>query len=54
MYNYGGYLVYKDFKVFMDGRADLYYNYNYHDYFAISNLDGDYKNIISKAIILII
>lgn len=48
MYNYGGYLVYKDFKVFMDGRADLYYNYNYRDYFAISNLDGDYKNIINK------
>lgn len=47
-YNYGGYLIYKDVDVFIDGRADLYSKYNYKDYYIISDLRGDYEKTIDK------
>ncbi|MBR3049431.1 MAG: hypothetical protein IKG58_02610 [Bacilli bacterium] len=47
-YDYGGYLVYKDIKVFIDGRADLYSEYNYKDYLDISRLNNNYNNLIKK------
>lgn len=48
MYNFGGELVYHDIKVFVDGRADLYSNYNYKDYLNISLLKKDYVKLIDK------
>lgn len=48
MYDYGGELIYNDIDVFIDGRADLYTNYNYKDYLNISNLQGDYIKVIDK------
>ena len=48
MYNYGGELVYKDIKVFVDGRADLYSKYNYKDYLNISTSSGNYIKLIEK------
>ena len=48
MYDYGGELIYNDIKVFIDGRADLYTNYNYKDYLDISNLNKDTKKLINK------
>ena len=45
-YDYGGYLVYKNIPVFVDGRADLYSSYNYSDYLGISNLSGEYEDLI--------
>lgn len=47
-YDYGGYLIYRDIPVFMDGRADLYSKYNYHDYYNLSLLRGPYESILSK------
>lgn len=48
MYDYGGELVYNDIEVFIDGRADLYSNYNYKDYLNISNLKSNYVALINK------
>ncbi len=48
LYNFGGYLIYNDIDVFVDGRADLYSNYNYKDYISISNLENNYKELIKK------
>ena len=48
MYNYGGELIYNGIKVFIDGRADLYSNYNYEDYLNISKLESDYVKLINK------
>lgn len=45
-YDYGGYLVYKNIPVFVDGRADLYSPYNYSDYVNISKLYGEYEDLI--------
>lgn len=47
-YDYGGYLVYQNIPVFVDGRADLYSPYNYPDYVCLSNLQGDYEEIIHQ------
>lgn len=47
-YDYGGYLIYNNIKVFIDGRADLYSNYNYKDYYSISNLDSSAEKMITK------
>ena len=46
MYNYGGDLIYNDIPVFVDGRADLYGKYNYKDYLALSNLNGDFTALL--------
>lgn len=48
MYNYGGELIYNDIPVFIDGRADLYSNYNYLDYLSISDLRVNYIDLIEK------
>ena len=48
MYDFGGELVYHDISVFIDGRADLYGKHNYKDYLKISNLRGNYEELISK------
>ncbi len=47
-YDYGGYLIYCNISVFIDGRADLYSNYNYKDYYKISSLAYGYEKIIKK------
>ena len=47
-YDYGGELIYNDVLVFIDGRADLYSNYNYQDYLNISLLQGDYIKLLGK------
>lgn len=48
MYDDGGELIYHDILVFIDGRADLYSNYNYEDYLSISNLEKNTSNLIEK------
>ena len=48
MYDYGGELIYNDIKVFVDGRADLYYIVNLNDYNNISLLHDDYEKLINK------
>ena len=47
-YDFGGYLVYQNIEVFVDGRADLYTNYNLKDYYNISSLSKDYIKLIDK------
>lgn len=47
-YDYGGYLIYQDILVFVDGRADLYSRYNYQDYYNLSMLKGLYEEILKK------
>lgn len=47
-YDYGGYLIYQDIPVFVDGRADLYSGYNYQDYYNLSMLKGHYEEILKK------
>lgn len=45
-YDYGGYLIYRDIPVFIDGRADLYSKHNYRDYYYLSKLEGDFIRIL--------
>lgn len=40
-YNYGGYLIYNDIKVFIDGRADMYSKYNLNDAILLQNYGYD-------------
>ncbi len=47
-YDYGGYLIYKDIPVFIDGRADLYSLYNYEDYLDIDDLAYKYDKLLKK------
>lgn len=47
-YDYGGYLVYNDISVFVDGRADLYSKYNLADYQDLSLMNGDYIELLEK------
>ena len=47
-YDYGGYLIYNDIDVFVDGRFDLYSKDNIRDYYDICNLNGDYIKLINK------
>lgn len=47
LYDYGGYLIYNDIDVFIDGRADLYSKYNYRDYLDISH-NINTKGLINK------
>lgn len=46
-YDYGGYLIYKNIPVFVDGRADLYSPYNYSNYINISKLYGKYEDLLN-------
>lgn len=45
-YSYGGYLIYRDIPVFIDGRADLYSKYNYRDYYHLSLLETDFVSLL--------
>lgn len=45
-YNLGGYLIYCDIPVFIDGRADLYSHYNLRDYYSLIHLDGDFPSLL--------
>lgn len=47
-YDYGGYLIYNDIPVFIDGRADLYSEYNYEDYLELTNFSYKYDDILEK------
>lgn len=47
-YDYGGYLVYKNIPVFIDGRADLYSEYNFEDYLDISNASYKFTKYLKK------
>lgn len=47
-YDFGGYLIYEDINVFVDGRADLYTNYNLKDYYDICNLSNNYVKLLDK------
>lgn len=41
-YNYGGYLIYNDIKVFIDGRADMYSKYNFRNAVDLAKYGHDY------------
>lgn len=41
-YGFGGYLIYNDIPVFIDGRADMYSKYNFKDAVDIENHGYDY------------
>lgn len=45
-YDYGGYLIYNDILVFIDGRADVYSKYTLKDTFDLQN--NGYKYILDK------
>lgn len=47
-YDYGGYLIDKEIKVFIDGRADLYSKYNYKDFYHLTFLNQNYLEILEK------
>ena len=47
-YDIGGYLIYKDIKVFVDGRADMYSDYNLRDAVNLEQLKDSPKKIINK------
>lgn len=44
MYDLGGELIYHSIDVFIDGRADLYSDYNYADYLDIIQLKSGYQD----------
>ena len=41
-------MIYQGILVFVDGRADLYSDYNYQDYYNLSMLKGHYEEILKK------
>ncbi len=47
-YDYGGYLIDKNIKVFIDGRADLYSKYNYKDFYHLTFLNQNYLEILEE------
>ena len=47
-YGLGGYLIYNDIKVFVDGRADMYSKYNLKDVIALDMLEQNPEDIINK------
>lgn len=47
-YDYGGYLIYNDIKVFVDGRADLYSNGVLVEYVDLYRLNSGYEKVINK------
>ncbi len=47
-YDYGGYLIYQDIPVFIDGRADIYSNYNLRDFNQIIWLNDGFEETISN------
>ena len=47
-YNYGGELVYNEIPVFIDGRADLYSNYNYLDNLSLRLFKKNFYKLLDK------
>ena len=47
-YDFGGYLIANDIKVFIDGRADMYSNNIFADYLDLSSLNSDPEVILNK------
>lgn len=47
-YDFGGYLIYNDIKVFVDGRADMYSSYNLKDAINLSKLGTGVEEILDK------
>ena len=47
-YGAGGYLIYKDIPVFIDGRADLYSDYNYRDSLDIMYYKESFNTKLNK------
>lgn len=47
-YTWGGYLIYKDVPVFVDGRADLYSGNIYPDYIDIDLIHENFKDLLNK------
>lgn len=47
-YNSGGYLMYKDISVFIDGRADIYTSINLRDGFILNRGGASYLTLIDK------
>lgn len=47
-YDYGGYLIYRDIPVFIDGRADIYTDLNYRDYYYMTMLQSDFKQLLER------
>ena len=45
-YNVGGYLVYQDINVFIDGRADIYTPINFQDYLDISSVNHKIDSLL--------
>ena len=46
-YDYGGYLIYKNIPVFIDGRADFYSDIgSYRDYFRLTHLEDGYEKVL--------
>ena len=48
VYDFGGELIYNDIKVFVDGRADLYSNYNFKEYLVIADFNTGVLDFIEK------
>lgn len=47
-YDFGGYLLYNEIPVFIDGRADIYSSYNMKDFKKISNCDYGFKETLEQ------
>ncbi|MEG1987250.1 MAG: hypothetical protein RR047_02175 [Bacilli bacterium] len=47
-YDYGGYLIYNNIPVFIDGRADMYSKYNLRDAVKLAFLKGEYQAILDN------
>ena len=51
LYNYydiGGYLLYKEIPVFIDGRADIYSKYNTMDFTNVSEGNYGFEDLLTK------
>lgn len=48
VYDYGGYLIYKDVQPFIDGRADMYSGHTLEDYDKIAHLRENALELIEK------
>ena len=47
-YNWGGYLLWKGYKVFIDGRADVYMDDFMNEYVLAYQLRGDWRRPLEK------
>lgn len=47
-YNFGGYLVYKEVPVFIDGRADIYSSSNLEDFLTITRCNYGFEELLDK------